>query len=175
MLNSIDIHVLYFINKACSNTFLDYFSLFVTELGSGEILFAVAAILILFKNRKMRMAGVLILAGLTISYHVVGLLKGWVGRPRPFIMLPDLNRLYPEKGFSFPSGHSALAFMAASILSSFFRKYVVFFALATMVALSRIYIGAHYLTDVAAGAVVGMIIGYSLVLVARQIDPELGR
>ena len=73
------------------------------------------------------------------------------------MVLSDV-RVLEECGnsFSFPSGHAAKAFLAATILSGFFvRRKKLFFTLAALVAFSRIYLGVHYPSDVLAGFALG--------------------
>ncbi len=61
--------------------------------------------------------------------------------------------------FSFPSGHSAAAFAVAMALAGVVPGGPAFVALAFAVGLSRVYLGAHYPLDVAAGACIGLLCG----------------
>lgn len=61
---------------------------------------------------------------------------------------------------SFPSGHSVTSFALAYVLSRAYPKWsAIFYGLATMVALSRIYLAKHFPSDVVAGAAIGMLAG----------------
>jgi membrane-associated phospholipid phosphatase len=60
---------------------------------------------------------------------------------------------------SFPSGHAVTAFMAASVLSRGSRVKPAWFALAALVASSRVYVRLHHASDVAAGALLGLGLG----------------
>jgi undecaprenyl-diphosphatase len=142
----------------------------VTFLGSGEFIFAVAVILIIFAGKKDRSpAGILLLAGLTVNYYAVYFLKNWVARPRPFMTLANVYLAgAAEKSYSFPSGHAAAAFMAAVVLSKYFKRPFIFFGLAALVAASRVCIGVHYPTDVLSGAALGSLIGYALARIGGQ-------
>jgi membrane-associated phospholipid phosphatase len=58
---------------------------------------------------------------------------------------------------AFPSGHTALAFASAAALSMCLARWrVIFFVVATMVGIERILEGAHYVSDVVAGAGIGI-------------------
>jgi undecaprenyl-diphosphatase len=76
-----------------------------------------------------------------------------VYRHRPFE-----HQLGPsERTHSFPSGHSATSFAAATVLAWYAPRWRWwFFALASLIAFSRLYLGVHYPTDVVAGACVGV-------------------
>jgi undecaprenyl-diphosphatase len=65
-------------------------------------------------------------------------------------------------GPSFPSGHSESVFSGNTILSSFSKDWkfkVVFYVLAILTAISRIYLGVHYPIDTLFGSLIGIIIG----------------
>ncbi|MES2275156.1 MAG: phosphatase PAP2 family protein [Bacteroidota bacterium] len=95
----------------------------------------------------------LIAAGLTAG------LKKITHRERPYLAHPDVifgKSSSPD--YSFPSGHTSVAFATATSLSLAFPKWYVIapsFAYAGAVGYSRMYLGVHYPSDVLAGAVVG--------------------
>lgn len=68
---------------------------------------------------------------------------------------------------SFPSGHSAASFAAATALSAFYpRARPILFITAATVGLTRVHLGHHFLSDVVAGAMLGCGIGGAMALVA---------
>lgn len=165
MLTAIDLKLFNIINKTIANKAFDFIMPVISMLGSGEAIFILACILIIVAVKKSRRKtpGVLLLAGLTISYYAVYILKNFFARPRPFMAIPDVCLLgLAEKGFSFPSGHATTIFMAAAVLSGFFKKRWLFFSFAVLVGFSRVYMGVHYPSDIIAGALLGLVIGYGL-------------
>ena len=88
-------------------------------------------------------------------------LKGLVARPRPFVVneaiVPLVGGVSPYR--SFPSGHSGGSFAAMLALSKWVPKKtgIPAIILASMVALSRLYVGVHYPTDILGGFVVGLV------------------
>ena len=104
--------------------------------------------------------------GLLAQLSVAGaiqILKHLIGRPRPRFAHGDELVLGPslDSGLdSFPSGHAANAFGAATVLAWFFPAVrVPLFLVAGLVAVSRVLRGSHFPTDVWAGAVLGVVIG----------------
>jgi membrane-associated phospholipid phosphatase len=110
----------------------------------------------------------------TISYFASGgigeLLKRAFERPRPPLVDPAVHPLVAvPDSYSMPSGHAATAFAAAVAVGLFHRRLRWWlFALAALVALSRVWLGVHYLTDVIAGAALGTAVAVALWLVARS-------
>jgi undecaprenyl-diphosphatase len=166
---NIDRTVFYFINRDCQNAVLDLLMPYITRMGGGIFILGLALVLLLAKDRNVKISGILLLAGQTLVYYVIYFIKQTVGRPRPYVVLPDVNLLVPTGGFSFPSHHSATAFMAAVVLASCFKKrWYVFYVAAALVALSRVYIGVHYPVDIIVGGCLGAILGYALVSLSKN-------
>lgn len=169
MADYFDIPVFRFINHDLSCPVLGPIMKMVSNLGGGELFFALGVAMLFFRKREIKMLGVLLIAGLTITYYMVSGLKILIARPRPFAALSDVIMLAQEKSFSFPSNHAATAFMAATLLSKHFKHYAVFYLLAAIIAFSRIYLGVHYPTDVIAGAVLGVFTGFVLSHIAKLL------
>ena len=87
------------------------------------------------------------------------LLKRKANRPRPFETLPGVEkRMNPPDPFSFPSGHAAGAFLMATLcLHAHAALGLAALPFAMTVALSRVYMGMHYPSDVMAGSLLGVL------------------
>jgi undecaprenyl-diphosphatase len=137
----------------------------------GPVLVAVALGADLW-SRRLPVVGVTAAAAVVSTSLVVGPLKDLFGRARPPEADPSLGSIValPDNA-SFPSGHSATAFAAATaiaILCPRLRPAVL--VLAAGVALSRIYLRVHFPLDVLAGGFLGASIGAAAALLARQMS-----
>jgi membrane-associated phospholipid phosphatase len=96
---------------------------------------------------------------LTLWLAVV-LVKAIVRRSRPFISLTQARIVgYRARGRSFPSGHTSQSFFIATLMVQHIHTSVwlaiLLYAIALLVGLTRMYVGAHYPRDVLAGAIMG--------------------
>ena len=133
--------------------------LFVTFLGSGWMLFG---LLPCFFMPRLRFRAGALLATLAVTSAVVASAKTLAGRVRPYRALSFAQAVPFELPTdpSFPSGHAAGSFaFAAFIGASSRRAGLVLAGLATLIALSRVALGVHYPSDVAAGALLGGVFG----------------
>ena len=100
-----------------------------------------------------------------------GLLKLWIGRDRPPLANPEPEPLVtlPVTG-SLPSGHATVAFACATALAlPVPRLAVPLYALAALIAFSRVYVGVHYPVDILAGAVLGLVVGVAVARAGRLL------
>ena len=124
---------------------------------SGSIYFFAILILILLIHLKTRKFGTIFLISFLIQTFFVGILKITVHRTRP-------NGL----PYSFPSGHAGRWFVLTDL---FQNKYFIIgsIILGILVSISRIYLHAHYASDVIVGAIIGYLSGYA----GKRIYPWL--
>jgi undecaprenyl-diphosphatase len=143
----------------------------ISHTGNGYYYPAIPALL-LFVDPLI--AGEFFLAGLFafgIELPLYKWLKNRIRRDRPCEALSSVyQRIAPSDQFSFPSGHTAAAFVTATLLSYFFPLIALpIFTWALLVGFSRIYLGVHYPTDILAGIVVGLFSSTSALVIAEVI------
>lgn len=143
-----------------TSTFLDnMYRVFTFLASTAYVIVACLAILVISIIMKKKKIGFVIVGSVAISTVVNNVIKLIFRRPRP-----EVRRLVVEKSFSFPSGHTMAAVTLYGILIFFVMKSklhkglkiaisIVLGLLPICVAISRIYLGAHFASDVTGAAV----------------------
>ncbi len=143
---------------AVSNTV----ALAISGVGTAGIIWFIIAILLFLREEKKDHWFFLpfILAGGTSWTIVEFFLKPLIARVRPNEIMGAIIVGPGSDGFSFPSGHSTIAWALATVLAHKEPKWkTFFFILAFLISFSRIYIGKHFPLDVIFGALLGWGIG----------------
>ena len=111
-----------------------------------------------------------LLVGFVIERPIYFLVKKRIARVRPCDCLVQGAYLVPSDRFSLPSGHSAGAFVVATILTMYLPEFAgLWLVRASGVAASRVIIGVHYPADVVIGAVMGSSCAVLAVMVVESI------
>ena len=137
----------------------------ITRLGESQWYLAGGLLVWLnFRKKDDRKAsqGLLLFSSVAISGITANILKSLLGRARPRLYIHE--QIYGFDFFhidyawlSFPSGHSATALGAASVLALCFpRLRIPFYAAGILIALSRVILTQHYLSDIIAGSILGL-------------------
>lgn len=156
------------------NRFLIFIHHPVNNLFHGSTLLAISVSLYvigkLFRSRLSEVAKYLIL-GFLLSGISSQILKNLFGRMRPkftadtIFIGPSLKDMY----HSFPSGHTAVVFCLASVLSRFYPRFsLLFYFVAAVAGFDRIFLFQHFPSDVIAGAVLGVICGKALPMIISR-------
>lgn len=169
--------ILLFIQEVIRNPALTSFFVVVTKLGDGGMIWILTTVILLL-SKKTRKIGCIMTFSLLGSLVINNLfLKNVVGRARPYEMIQDLLPLIKKpKDYAFPSGHTASSFAAAGVL---YRKLPKRFGipaliLAVLIALSRLYLGVHYPSDVLCGMISGIGISFAAEIAVNQVSERLG-
>jgi undecaprenyl-diphosphatase len=173
-LYSIDLVVFYFFNHTISTGFLDKFFSIITDVNKWYIAYIILVGIAFFKGGhrgKIAVIGLILLIIVTdqTGYRI---LKEFFERVRPCNALTDvITPIGCAGGFSFPSNHAVNNFAAAVFLLRIFPAYKwIFLVVATMVSISRIYLGVHYPSDVIGGALIGAGFGHLFSIAALKVD-----
>lgn len=115
-------------------------------------------------------AGHMIVTG-AVGVFVYKFIKIRAVRERPYITHAAIHcASAPLDRYSFPSGHTMHAVSFALLMASYFPQWIGALAgLAALIALSRVVLGLHYPTDVAAGALLGGFLGMTSLAAGRQL------
>lgn len=178
ILRGLDGAVLLWIQEAVRCELLNPLISVYTRLGNAGVMW-IALSLAMLCFRKTRKAGALSLLAMLFGLLCTNVaLKHLVARPRPWLTVEGLHFLVVEKDpNSFPSGHTCAAFAAAGV---WFRTLPWRWArwtavvLAIFMGLSRLYVGVHFPSDVAAGCLVGLFCAWLAWTVYRQAEKHYG-
>lgn len=163
----LDQQLFVFINSSLSNPVFDKVMPFVTDLHKNPWFLATVVPLLLglwiYRQKKKAIpviVGLVLTVSATDSFNY-RILKPMFQRPRPTAVEQTIQvRSHVNGGHSFPSNHAANNFAAATFLSFCYPSYaLIYFAVASLIAFSRVYVGVHYPFDVLGGAVVGFAFG----------------
>ena len=134
----------------------------------GAAWLILAFVLTCFPER--RETGIAVLAAVAASLVVVDVvLKPAICRPRPFEVADLILTVPAPSTCSFPSGHAACSFAAATAILLYDRRWgLAALAFACLVGVSRVYLCLHWPTDVLAGAAVGALTAIACVWAVRR-------
>ncbi|MGH9653672.1 MAG: phosphatase PAP2 family protein, partial [Bryobacteraceae bacterium] len=146
------------VNKWSAPRWVRLSAIAATRGGDGWLWYLVGLCVLVFGGAGRLTAGASAGSAALAGIGLFATLKKVSGRKRPCAIAPHCwATLLPPDRFSFPSGHTITAFAVAVAFGSFYPvllPVLLFFALS--IAASRILLGMHFLSDVVAGALIGM-------------------
>lgn len=154
-----DDHFIQLLNSRIKNPFLDKVIPRITVLGGAVVTSIFALGLVVLGNYNTKLLGIEAVLALFFGQIFVQSLKKIMSRERPYKILEQLNTFGIDlRDYSFPSGHTTASFsLATTIAVNMPRFTLIVFVLAFIIGMSRIYLGVHYPTDVAAGIILGVL------------------
>lgn len=143
---------------AGQSSFLDWLAL---TLSSSNVLWVPGILLAGYwcwlSWREALLAAPVLGASIGLLDFVGARIKDLVARPRPCMVLPDIHQIEGcGKVFGFPSNHAINTATAAAFLQVLYpRSGWVSWPLVALIGVARVYLGAHYMTDVLGGWLIG--------------------
>ncbi|MCL6430307.1 MAG: phosphatase PAP2 family protein [Anaerolineae bacterium] len=174
---AVDQQVLRWINTGLADPVFDLLAVLGFILGSVWFVLALGVAFFLLGRRRLGVS--LFLANLSAALIVAGL-KLLLNEPRPWEVLTGIRVVgQPLVGQGYPSSHAVVAFLTAYLLIRYYSPgwpiKVLLYGLATLVALSRVYDGEHFPTDVLVGALIGLLFGYLWTRLWPWLEARAGR
>lgn len=176
-LYNIDLTLFYAINHGLSTPVLSKFFSLITKVDSWLITYVTFVLLLLIKGGKKGRLAVFIVLIMVLVTDQVGakILKELFSRIRPCDALPDAILPIGKTGaYSFPSNHAFNNFAVATFFSILYKEYrIPLYIAATLIALSRVYLGVHYPSDILGGALLGIGFGWIFAKLHQIADNQI--
>jgi len=182
---TLDLEILYFFNVMLSAAWLDSVMSFLTNLQHWlpVYILAFAYLIFKFKWRGVRMVVACLLLVGVADFVTNKFIKELIARPRPCSIINDPSGLYswiktpdgPRLGFSFPSSHAVNNYAAVIFFILLFpknRKLLWLFVPATIVSITRIYLGLHYPSDLLGGMMIGAVFGWIFAMMYKKVGEK---
>lgn len=156
-IRNIDIKLLYFFNITIKNSVTDFLMPLLSHY--GYLLFIPFIMIAFFRQKRDFYFVIFIVFTFIFTDFISNILKNIIMRPRPFLELEIINMEGKGYSYSMPSNHATNAFAMAFFLNKYIKKNYLFFIIAGLIALSRVFIGVHYPSDIVVGSLIGAISG----------------
>jgi undecaprenyl-diphosphatase len=174
-LSELDKVLFILINIELANPVTDFIMPIITSDNVLRIGYVLVMLLLLWRgNARVRWMALFSALTILVSDQLSSqIIKNIIERPRPCHIMSDLNLLVNcGSGFSMPSSHAVNAFAQAAFFGALNKKsqsYLII--IASLIAVSRVFVGVHYPGDVFVGTILGSIVG----LVAAAIFVQFSR
>lgn len=151
---------------------LDFLGIFFARYFEYVLLFCLILFLIRDFKQYWRMVAESLIAAIFVKFILVESIRKIRFRSRPFI-IDQVNLLIPYDldKTSFPSGHASFYFALSTIIYGYNKKAgILFFAFSFLISIARIFVGVHWPSDILAGAVLGVLMGWILNKLFKRLD-----
>jgi len=130
----------------------------ISRSGDGHLYILLAALVYWNEPLNHQQFSASLLLAFLIELPCFLILKAIIKRDRPFVRIVRATKIIePSDKFSMPSGHTAAAFLVASVLAQYYGEFAgIAFFWAALVGASRVLLGVHYPGDIMAGALLGI-------------------
>lgn len=171
------------IQQVFKNPLFDIFWVQISQIGDHGLVWILLSICLLcFK--KTRTLGILTSLSLLFSLLITNIvLKDLIARPRPFSIKPMTLLISPPTDYSFPSGHTSASFAVAFVIFHgqkinseiklrwrFLRLDLSVIVLASLMAISRIYLYVHFPSDVLVGILIGFLCSTLAIITLKSMS-----
>lgn len=138
---------------------LDGFMAVMSHIGNGYLYPIIGVFVTMFDFAATKMLFPVALTSFAIELPLYGVIKLKFKRTRPCDLIAGVRNLTKmQDRFSFPSGHTAAAFLMATVLRVFYPQLTIpLYLSSAAIGVSRIYNGLHFPSDVIVGGILGFI------------------
>ena len=163
---ALDLTLFNFINSFAGRWhWLDVLGTFFAEYFLYLLLLALFIFLLKDFKKYWRMVAESLIAAVFVRFVVVEIMRRVFFRPRPFVY-HNVHLLLPSVSANeaaFPSGHASFCFALSTIIYGYNKKAGVFFYIGSfLIVIARVFVGVHWPSDILAGAVLGIVMGWIL-------------
>lgn len=159
---ALDQQLFLLINHLPHTSLSNAIALAISGVGTAGIIWFFFAVLLFLRGEKKAtwFFAPILAAGGTSLLLIEQIIKPMIARPRPTLEIGAIILGRNLADYSFPSGHATIAWAMAVVLTNKKPQWkMIFYTLAFLISVSRIYIGKHFPLDVATGGVLGWSIG----------------
>ncbi|ANF96138.1 phosphatase PAP2 family protein [Paenibacillus bovis] len=164
-LQTMEQYIFRWFNTRLHNRFLNIFFYYLTNLGGATFTIIATLAIWLLAPAPWDQAGLHAAVALAVSHIPVAIAKKLYPRIRPYLAIPEtITFRNPLTDHSFPSGHTTAVFsVTVPFMLMDVHTIPFLLPLALIVAVSRMYLGLHYPSDVLVGALIGSAVAFGTV------------
>ena len=162
---NIDLYLFNLINGFAGRwAWLDYLGMFLAQYFEYFLWLCLLIFLAVNFKKYWKMVAEAVIAALFTRFVLVEFIRWLWFRPRPFVTLNFAPLIsYSAKEPSFPSGHASFYFALSTIVYFYNKKAGILFYIASfLIVLARVFVGIHWPSDILAGAIIGILMGWIL-------------